>query len=273
MEPTLRRSYQEEIKVIIHEFVTFADGLVTSQKTATTETRVEKVAYPKGKTIRTKYSSSVNLTISNVSYVPDLRNNLLSLTALMDKGCKIESRNNSVLVFSRCNQLLFKAFKNNGRLEVNLDPYYNSECCIANDCTGNNYELWHSRLCHLNPKYMLKMKEYIDINGVRDFKCETCDISKITRKSHPNIDINQSSEILELIHSDLCGPVQTESIGGSKYFMILVDDFSGMYFTYFLKSKNQVFDTFSKFKAKYENLTGKRIKRLRTDNGLEFVNE
>ncbi|GBN25648.1 Retrovirus-related Pol polyprotein from transposon TNT 1-94 [Araneus ventricosus] len=64
-----------------------------------------------------------------------------------------------------------------------------------------------------------------------------------------------------------------ESYGGAKYFMVLVDDFSGMYFTYFLKNKNEVFDIFSQFKTKYENLTDKRIKKLRTDNGLEFVNE
>ncbi|GBN40564.1 Retrovirus-related Pol polyprotein from transposon TNT 1-94 [Araneus ventricosus] len=117
------------------------------------------------------------------------------------------------------------------------------------------------------------MKDYIDIDDANDFKCETCDISKITRKTHPNIDINQSSEILELLHADLCGPIQPESYGGAKYFMVLVDDFSGMYFTYFLKNKNEVFDIFSQFKTKYENLTDKRIKKLRTDNGLEFVNE
>ncbi|KAF8770370.1 Retrovirus-related Pol polyprotein like [Argiope bruennichi] len=48
-------------------------------------------------------------------------------------------------------------------------------------------------------------------------QCETCDISKITRKTHPNIDVNQSSEILELIHADLCGPIKPESLGGAKY--------------------------------------------------------
>ncbi|GFS98425.1 retrovirus-related Pol polyprotein from transposon TNT 1-94 [Trichonephila clavipes] len=55
--------------------------------------------------------------------------------------------------------------------------------------------------------------------------------------------------------------------------MVIVDDFSGRYFTYFLKNKYEVFDIFSQFKAKYERLTDKRIKKIRTDNGLEFVNE
>ncbi|GBN69463.1 Retrovirus-related Pol polyprotein from transposon TNT 1-94, partial [Araneus ventricosus] len=226
----------------------------------------------KAKTVSTKYGNPLNVTIENVSYVPQLRCNLLSVICLMDKGYKIKSDNNCVLIYDKSNKLITKAFKNNGRLELYFEPLYNSECYFSNP-SNSNYDIWHSRLCHLNAKYMLKMKDYIDIDDVNDFKCETCDISKITRKTHPNVDVNQSFEILELIHADLCGPIQPESYGGAKYFMVLVDDISGMYFTYFLKNKNEVFDIFSQFKTKYENLTDKRIKKLRTDNGLEFVNE
>lgn len=69
--------------------------------------------------------------------------------------------------------------------------------------------------------------------------------------------------------------IHIETFDGSKYltYQTLVDEFSGMQFTYFLKSKNEVFIVFYQFRAKYENLTGKRIKRLRTDNGLKFINE
>ncbi|GFW20847.1 retrovirus-related Pol polyprotein from transposon TNT 1-94 [Trichonephila clavipes] len=63
------------------------------------------------------------------------------------------------------------------------------------------------------------MKDYIDIDNVNNFACETCDISKVTRKTHHSFDINQSSQILELLHADLCGPINIESYGGAKYFM------------------------------------------------------
>ena len=53
--------------------------------------------------------------------------------------------------------------------------------------------------------------------------------------------------------------------------MIIIHDFSSMYFTYFLKSKDEVFDVFCQFKNKYENLIGKLIKKVRSDNGLEFL--
>ncbi|GFW36903.1 retrovirus-related Pol polyprotein from transposon TNT 1-94 [Trichonephila clavipes] len=120
---------------------------------------------------------------------------------------------------------------------------------------------------------MFKIKDYIDIDNVNNFTCETCDISKVTRKTHHSIGISQSSQILELLHADLCGPINIESYGGAKYFMVVVDDFSGMYFTYFLKNKYEAFNIFSQFNAKYGNLTDKRVKKIKTGNGLEFVNE
>ena len=54
--------------------------------------------------------------------------------------------------------------------------------------------------------------------------------------------------------------------------MVIVDDFSGMYFTYFIKSKDEVFDVYCQFKTKYENFIGKHIQRVCSDNGFEFVN-
>ncbi|GFV89486.1 retrovirus-related Pol polyprotein from transposon TNT 1-94 [Trichonephila clavipes] len=131
------------------------------------------------KTVSTKHCNSINLTITDVSYVPQLRCNLLSVTCLMDKGCKIKSENNCVLIYDKNDKLITKAFKNNGRLEIKLEPMYNSEC-FTSDQSTNNYEIWHNRLCHLNCKYMRKMKDYIDIDNVNNFTCETCDISKTT---------------------------------------------------------------------------------------------
>ncbi|GBO45750.1 Retrovirus-related Pol polyprotein from transposon TNT 1-94 [Araneus ventricosus] len=107
----------------------------------------------------------------------------------------------------------------------------------------------------------------------KDSKFKFCGLGKITRKFHPPNTNNQSNDVLELIHADLCGPVDVESLGGFKYFLIIVDDYSGMYFSFFFRSKTEVISTFEKFKAKYENLRDKRIKRLRTDNGLEFLNK
>ena len=73
---------------------------------------------------------------------------------------------------------------------------------------------------------MTSMKSYIDtkMDNINNFKCDVCDISKIARKHHPSVDTDQSSEILELLHLDLCGLVKPESFGDEKYFMVIVDD-------------------------------------------------
>ncbi|GBM51389.1 Retrovirus-related Pol polyprotein from transposon TNT 1-94, partial [Araneus ventricosus] len=245
------------------------DCFYRNQKESTTTSRRRKVHRNNNSKERNKPANEAANPVFTAS--PN-EESLCENIWILDSGASCHMAKDRVWFEKILPERKTKAFKNNGRLELYFEPLYNSECYFSNP-SNSNYDIWHSRLCHLNAKYMLKMKDYIDIDYVNDFKCETCDISKITRKTHPNIDVNQSSEILELIHADLCGPIQPESYGGAKYFMVLVDDFSGMYFTYFLKNKNEVFDIFSQFKAKYENLTDKRIKKLRTDNGLEFVNE
>ena len=79
--------------------------------------------------------------------------------------------------------------------------------------------------------------------------------------------------MLELVHSDLCGPMEMKSLGGSAYFLTFIDDCSRKCFIYFIQSKSEVFECFKDFQAFTETQTGKRLKRLRSDNGLEYVNE
>jgi len=81
---------------------------------------------------------------------------------------------------------------------------------------------------------------------------------------------NQSEKILDLLHLDICGPI--ESVGDSRYILLIVDDYSGMYFTYFLKNKSETFSIFQEFNEKCKNILNKRIKCIRTDNGTEIIN-
>jgi len=74
-----------------------------------------------------------------------------------------------------------------------------------------------------------------------------------------------------LVHVDLCGPISPETVGGNKYFMLLVDDHSRWMQAYMLQSKDQACDVFVKYKAKVENFTGCKVKVLRSDRGGEFL--
>lgn len=77
--------------------------------------------------------------------------------------------------------------------------------------------------------------------------------------------------MLELIHADLCGPISPSTMGGNKYFLLLVDDFSRVMWTYMLASKDEALDAFKRFRAAVEREYEKKIKVLRSDRGGEFV--
>ena len=67
---------------------------------------------------------------------------------------------------------------------------------------------------------------------------------------------------LELIHSNVCGPMSSTSLSVFEYYITFIDDYSRKTWIYFLKEKNKVFEKFKEFKALIENLSNKRIKTL-----------
>jgi transposase InsO family protein len=98
---------------------------------------------------------------------------------------------------------------------------------------------------------------------------EHCIYGKHNRLRNPS-DATRVKGILELIHSDVFGPVPIPSLGKSMYYLSFIDDFSRNTWIYFLRKKSEVFDKFKEFKTLVENQTEKKIKVLRTDNGGEF---
>lgn len=74
-----------------------------------------------------------------------------------------------------------------------------------------------------------------------------------------------------MVHSDVCGPMSVASLGGARYFVTFVDDYTRYSTVYFLRQKSEVFGKFKEFAAEVENVTGLEIKTLRTDNGGEYT--
>ena len=76
-----------------------------------------------------------------------------------------------------------------------------------------------------------------------------------------------SKEVLELVHTDLCGPIEVKSYKGDKYIMFLVDDYSRMMTVMFLKKKSDAFQMFKWYVARVEKEIGKSLKFLRSNRG------
>jgi transposase InsO family protein len=100
--------------------------------------------------------------------------------------------------------------------------------------------------------------------------CKGCALGKYAKTVFPSSD-SRSKGILDLIHSDVCGPMSTVSIGGFRYYVSFIDDHSRKTWIYFMKTKDEVFSWFQEFKALVENQTGRKIKVLRSDNGGEYT--
>jgi transposase InsO family protein len=84
---------------------------------------------------------------------------------------------------------------------------------------------------------------------------------------------HKSKGVLDLIHSNVCGPMSMESVSGFRYFVLSIDDSSKKTWIYFLKAKDEVFDKFQEFKALVENQIGRKIRVLRSDNRGEYTSK
>ena len=107
---------------------------------------------------------------------------------------------------------------------------------------------------------------YINNEGI----CKGCAQGKNTKNPFPS-SISKAKWILEIFHSDVCGPMSTTSIRGYVYYVSFINDYSCKTWIYFLKRKDEVFKKFKEFKALVENLSEKKFKILRSQNGGEIT--
>ena len=81
----------------------------------------------------------------------------------------------------------------------------------------------------------------------------------------------RAHELLELVHTDICGPISTQAKGGYEYFVTFTNDYSKYGYVYLMRWKFEAFEKFKEFRAKVENQLGKQIKAIRFDCGGEYL--
>jgi transposase InsO family protein len=142
--------------------------------------------------------------------------------------------------------------------------------------TINLSELWHRRLYHIYYRSLPTLGKMVtclpEIQIQHKGVCRGCALGKNVKGSFLS-SVNRSNEILDLIHSDVCGPMTVASLNGYFYYVLFIDDHSQKIWIYFLKNKDGVLAIFQEFKAQVENLTGRKIKVLRSDNGGECTKD
>ncbi len=212
--------------------------------------------------------------LHDVLYVPGLSYNLLSVSKASRNGKVLKFTHSSCYVLDRRHKLVAKASKIGSLYQLNFKP--NHECANLVEKSETNEDIWHKRFGHLGIGGLQQLARENLVDGfsfIPNSKlsfCESCLQGKQHRTKFPK-SMSRAKQPLDLVHSDLCGKLNEPSLSGAEYFVTFTDDKTRYVWVYFLKSKDQVFETFVAWKAMVERETGRKLKTLRTDNGGEYV--
>lgn len=243
----------------------------------------------------------IKTTLSDVLFVPELKFNLFSAGCALDKGnyfmildhekCQFIDKFGEVRALATRVNKLYKMHFTTENKEYNPSACFSTDTepdLLGNSCSDDldthtcmkvktieSIKEWHNRLGHQNLKHI---KEFLKRNKIeytdceQEFVCEACLAGKQHRLVFENSE-SRATAPLELVHADVCGPMENTSLGGSRYFLLFKDDFSSYRYVYFLKQKSEVKTCIEKYINLAERETGHKMKVLRTDNGLEFINK
>ncbi|PRQ42077.1 putative RNA-directed DNA polymerase [Rosa chinensis] len=223
-------------------------------------------------------ANGVTQVFTDVYYIPELKNNLLSIGQLQEKGVTILIRNGMCQIYHPRKGLIMQTKMSANRMFViraNMLPQ--ASACFQT-VSEDNTHLWHCRYGHLSFKGLRTLQYRKMVKGLPDFKmssklCKDCMVGKQHRESIPKKSMWRASHRLQLIHSDICGPIKPLSNSRKRYLISFIDDYSRKTWVYFLYEKSQAFTTFKSFKCLVEKETGDYIQCLRTDRGGEFTSQ
>lgn len=222
-----------------------------------------------------KTSNSQGTVLRNVLYVPKLTSNLFSVRAATRMGNVVKFCQFRCWIRSMHGKLCGKGSLVGRLYELSCGRSTRDNASVATESKDVN--LWHQRLGHLSRSRLESIcsKEIvtgIDLTSIAGMSfCQGCVEGKMSRKPFKPVRDNRSSDRLHLIHSDVCGPMQTESLGGSKYFVTFIDNNSCCCAVYMMKHKSEVLKYFKEFEMRVTNECGHSINTLRPDNGGEYL--
>ncbi|KAK1415024.1 hypothetical protein QVD17_30793 [Tagetes erecta] len=225
------------------------------------------------------------ISFDKVNYCAQLNFNLLSVSQICDKsystlfddsfcyilkpGFKID--NEWVVVKAPRDRDVYK-------LDMSqIDADTETTCLIAH-ASNDESQLWHRRLSHSNFRNMNRLVTGNHAVGIPSKKFSTTDLcpaclkGKQHRMSFKSKLENSISKPLQMLHMDLFGPTNVQSIGRKSYCLVIIDDFTRFSWVYFLHAKSETAELLKEFIIKIENQLECKVKTLRSDNGTEFKN-
>ena len=208
--------------------------------------------------------------MTNVLHSRELRDTrLFSWPYVRKKGWSIQGKGDNIYLLRADGTEALWAKYVGGCMEIQLES---SPSISANFAS---FEEFHAAIGHFSVENPTRL--YRDGNDIpkqpKDFHCEACKYAKSIRKRPKSLPQSRSSsKPFELIHSDLSGKFSQKSLGGSRYFITLIDDYTRFSWVYFLEKKADAPDMIEKFMNYVRTQFDTKVERLRSDNGGEYVN-
>ena len=220
--------------------------------------------------------SGVKIDLNNCCYSSEMTRNIISFHALFKDGYRFSfnNENGDILVYSN-SCFMFKASPCKGIYETVECIDYNGNVIlnVGSSSELDKSKLWHSRLGHINKKRIAQLQndgvlESFDL--ILDDICESCLLGKMTKS--PFIGSCERGEgLLDLVHTDVCGPFRSATKDGKCYYVTFTDDFSRYGYVYLIKHKSDTFEIFKRYQNEVENQLGRKIKVIRSDRGGEYL--
>lgn len=213
--------------------------------------------------------------VTEVFYVPELKNSLLSVGQLQEKGLATLIKSGMCKIYHPVRGLIIQTKMTANRMFVLLARAQVKEASCFHAPAQDLSHLWHCRYGHLSHKGLRTLQYKKMVRGLPPLPtpttmCTVCVIGKEHRDPIPKKSQWRASQRLHLIHADICGPITPTSNSKKRYSLCFIDDYSRKAWVYFLKEKSEAFQSFKYFKKLVEKETGQFIKCLRTDRGGEF---
>ncbi|RYE04781.1 MAG: hypothetical protein EOP33_08580, partial [Rickettsiaceae bacterium] len=223
------------------------------------------------------------LILDSVYFIPGFCRNLISVSELLKQkfSLSVNEKTMSVSLDGRliCDALLYNGLyvltpenkcSFNAEMFKVAKPTSNKKIKLSSD---EQTYLWHLRLGHINIKRLERLSRLGPLKHLQVGTlpvCESCIEGKMTKRSFAGKGL-RATEPLQLVHSDVCGPMSEAARGGYEYFVTFTDDYSRYGFIYLMQRKSETFSKFKEFRACVENQLGKTIKTFRSDRGGEFL--
>ncbi|KAJ9564153.1 hypothetical protein OSB04_000119 [Centaurea solstitialis] len=216
-------------------------------------------------------------TFKRVAYVEGLMHNLLSISQLCDKNHKVSFSKKKCKVKNRRKEVILTGVRHADIYIINMNTSTDNFCFVSRASSDTNW-LWHKRLSHLNFKTLNQLCINNLVIGLPDFRytkvslCSACEKGKQTRATFKSKQISSISSPLQLLHMDLFGHVNVQSIAGKKYTLVIVDEYSRYTWVFFLRSKSDAPEEIILFVRKMERLNNLTVRSIRSDHGTELKN-